>query len=218
MAVDFSDKRFRSDFEAEKKRILAAIKDCEAMDKELTTTCGVLKQSMNRARGAASLVVRMTEQIISNRNHRLALIKELRALKRDVLEREIKLAEKEDEAGKLINASGVSAALLSHLQAVILAPGGASALLEPAGAAPEEKPQAAASEEASSSDEEAQVPTEIRVGDIVSDPGGSLWVITEEGAEPAEAQADVVVTEPDGDEAPYAILADGRLVLVVDIE
>jgi hypothetical protein len=55
-------------------------------------------------------------------------------------------------------------------------------------------------------------------GDIVSDPGGSLWVITEEGAEPAEAQADVVVTEPDGDEAPYAILADGRLVLVVDIE
>jgi hypothetical protein len=217
MAVDFSDKRFRSDFEAEKKRILAAIKDCEAMDKELTTTCGELNQSMNRARGAASLVVRMTEQIISNRNHRLALIKELRALKRDVLEREIKLAEKEDEAGKLINASGVSAALLSHLQAVILAPGGASALLEPAGAAPEEKPQAAASEEASS-DEEAQVPTEIRVGDIVSDPGGSLWVITEEGAEPAEAQADVVVTEPDGDEAPYAILADGRLVLVVDIE
>ena len=87
MAVDFSDKRFRSDFEAEKKRILAAIKDCEAMDKELTTTCGELKQSMSRARGAASLVVRMTEQIISNRNHRLALIKELRALKRDVLER-----------------------------------------------------------------------------------------------------------------------------------
>ena len=153
MAVDFSDKRFRSDFEAEKKRILAAIKDCEAMDKELTTTCGELKQSMSRARGAASLVVRMTEQIISNRNHRLALIKELRALKRDVLEREIKLAEKEDEAGKLINASGVSAALLSHLQAVILAPGGASALLEPAGAAPEEKPQAAASEEASSDEE-----------------------------------------------------------------
>ena len=55
MAVDFSDKRFRSDFEAEKKRILAAIKDCEAMDKELTTTCGELKQSMSRARGAASL-------------------------------------------------------------------------------------------------------------------------------------------------------------------
>ena len=217
MAVDFSDKRFRSDFEAEKKRILAAIKDCEAMDKELTTTCTQLKQSMNRVRGAASLVVRMTEQIISNRNHRLALIKELRALKRDVLEREIKLAEKEDEAGKLINASGVSAALLSHLQAVILAPGGGAALLEPASQpVAEEKQPAAASEEAV--EEEQQIPTEIRVGDIVSDPSGNLWVITEEGAEPAETQADVVVTEPESGEQPYAIMADGRLVLVVDIE
>lgn len=217
MAVDFSDKRFRSDFEAEKKRILAAIKDCEAMDKELTTTCTELKQSMSRVRGAASLVVRMTEQIISNRNHRLALIKELRALKRDVLEREIKLAEKEDEAGKLINASGVSAALLSHLQAVILAPGGGAALLEPASQpVAEEKQPAAASEEAV--EEEQQIPTEIRVGDIVSDPSGNLWVITEEGAEPAETQADVVVTEPESGEQPYAIMADGRLVLVVDIE
>ena len=212
MAIDFSDKRFRSDFEAERKRILAAIKDCETMDQELTTTCTELKQSMNRVRGAASLVVRMTEQIISNRNHRLALIKELRALKRDVLEREIKLAEKEDESGKMVGASGVSAALLSHLQAVILVPGGGASLLEPAGVA-ESTPEENQGEPPS-----AEIPEEIRVGDIVSDPEGNLWVITEDGAEPAEAQADVVVDQPENGEAPYAILADGRLVLVVDIE
>ena len=58
----------------------------------------------------------MTEQIISNRTQRLALIKELRALKKDVIEREIKLAEKTDEQSLTSGVAGVTADLLSRLQ------------------------------------------------------------------------------------------------------
>lgn len=210
MAVDFGDKRFRSDFKPERDRVLAAIRDCETLDADLTGTIASLKQNMARTRGAASLVVRMTEQVISNRNLRLSLIKELRALKRDVIEREIKLAEKTDDAQKGAGATGITAELLSRLQAIILVPGGGAMTLEPPNyAAPAGKNEEPA--------EELDLPDELRVGDVVCDPGGNLWVIGEEGAEETGLTAAEVYPEPSDQQVPYAILEDGRTVLVVDI-
>ena len=210
MAVDFGDKRFRSDFKPERDRVLSAIRDCEALDADLTGTIASLKQNMARTRGAASLVVRMTEQVIANRNLRLSLIKELRALKRDVIEREIKLAEKTDDAQKGAGASGITAELLSRLQAIILVPGGGAMTLEPPNyAAPAEKNEELV--------EELDLPDELRVGDVVCDPNGNLWVIGDEGAEETGLRAAEVYPEPSDQQVPYAILEDGRTVLVVDI-
>jgi hypothetical protein len=210
MAVDFGDKRFRSDFKPERDRVLSAIRDCEALDADLTGTIASLKLNMARTRGAASLVVRMTEQVIANRNLRLSLIKELRALKRDVIEREIKLAEKTDDAQKGAGASGITAELLSRLQAIILVPGGGAMTLEPPNyAAPAEKNEELV--------EELDLPDELRIGDVVCDPNGNLWVIGDEGAEETGLRAAEVYPEPSDQQVPYAILEDGRTVLVVDI-
>ena len=214
MATDYSDKRFRSDFKAESTRILSAIRECEQLDETLNSTVNDLRAGMNRNRGAASLVVRMTEQIISNRNLRLSLIKELRALKKDVIEREIKLAEKSDDAQINAGANGVTAALLAHLQAAILVPGAGASLLEPAPVAATTGTQ---EKNVETEEEPLELPDEIRVGDIVSDPEGNLWVIGEEGAEETGLQAAEIHPEPDDGAVPYALLEDGRTVLVVDI-
>lgn len=216
MATDYSDKRFRSDFKAESTRILSAIRECEQLDETLNSTVNDLRAGMNRNRGAASLVVRMTEQIISNRNLRLSLIKELRALKKDVIEREIKLAEKADGATAAAGATGITAALLTHLQGVLLIPGATASVLEPAHA-PEEKTAASDPEPEAPVEEETELPDEIRVGDIVSDPEGNLWVIGEDGAEETGLVAKEIFPEPENDGVPYAILEDGRTVLLVDI-
>lgn len=215
MATDYSDKKFRSDFKAERDRILAAIRECEELDNTLNSTVNDLRGSMQRTRGAASLVVRMTEQIISNRNLRLALIKELRALKKDVIEREIKLAEKGDAAGVLAGAAGVTAALLAHMQNVLLIPGSTASVLEPPSCM--EKTVANEPEPETPDIEDEELPDEIRVGDIVSDPDGRLWVIGEEGAEETGLLAAEVYPEPEDGSVPYALLEDGRTVLVVDI-
>jgi hypothetical protein len=216
MATDYSDKRFRSDFKAESTRILSAIRECEQLDETLNSTVNDLRAGMNRNRGAASLVVRMTEQIISNRNLRLSLIKELRALKKDVIEREIKLAEKADGATAAAGATGITAALLTHLQGILLIPGATASVLEPAHA-PEEKTAASDPEPEAPVEEETELPDEIRVGDIVSDPEGNLWVIGEDGAEETGLVAKEIFPEPENDGVPYAILEDGRTVLLVDI-
>jgi hypothetical protein len=216
MATDYSDKRFRSDFKAESTRILSAIRECEQLDETLNSTVNDLRAGMNRNRGAASLVVRMTEQIISNRNLRLSLIKELRALKKDVIEREIKLAEKADGATAAVGATGITAALLTHLQGILLIPGATASVLEPAHA-PEEKTAASDPEPEAPVEEETELPDEIRVGDIVSDPEGNLWVIGEDGAEETGLVAKEIFPEPENDGVPYAILEDGRTVLLVDI-
>ena len=216
MATDYSDKRFRSDFKAESTRILSAIRECEQLDETLNSTVNDLRAGMNRNRGAASLVVRMTEQIISNRNLRLSLIKELRALKKDVIEREIKLAEKADGATAAAGATGITAALLTHLQGILLIPGATASVLEPAHA-PEEKTAASDPEPEAPVEEATELPDEIRVGDIVSDPEGNLWVIGEDGAEETGLVAKEIFPEPENDGVPYAILEDGRTVLLVDI-
>ena len=213
MAVDFSDKKFRSTFDAEKTRILAAIRDCEALDNDLTTMLTDMRAGMNRIRGSASLVIRITEQVVSNRNHRLSLIKELRGLKKDVIDREIRLAEKEADLTALTAVGSVNAQLLAQLQSIILVPGSTAALLEPTafttGPAAEEEVVADGDTGVS-----FELPDELRIGDIVADPEGNLYVITEDGAEDAGMLA--AELHPD-DERPYAVLADGRAVLIVDI-
>lgn len=219
--IDFSDRRFRSDFEAEKKRILTAIKECESTDKELTQTLGELRVGMARVRGAASLVVRLTEQLISNRNQRLSLIKELRALKRDVLEREIRLAEKavDIQSGKEQN--GVTAELLSRLQLVLSSvPGGAPAnLLEPiqdpdALIAGRLVPVPASAPEPDAPD---ALPEDIHDGDTVSDASGQLWTVTPDGAEPSDLAAAEVFPDGIAGSPPCARLEDGSYVLVVEV-
>lgn len=216
--IDFSDRRFRSDFEAEKKRILTAIKECESTDKELTQTLGELRAGMARVRGAASLVVRLTEQLISNRNQRLSLIKELRALKRDVLEREIRLAEKavDIQSGKEQN--GVTAELLSRLQLVLSSvPGGAPAnLLEPI-----QDPDALIAGRLAlvpaSAPEPDALPEDIHDGDTVSDASGHLWTVTPDGAEPSDLAAAEVFPNGIAGSPPCARLEDGSYVLVVEV-
>lgn len=219
--INFSDRRFRSDFEAEKKRILTAIKECESTDKELAQTLGELRVGMNRVRGAASLVVRLTEQLISNRNQRLSLIKELRALKRDVLEREIRLAEKAADIQSGKEQSGVTAELLNRLQLVLSsASGGASAsLLEPV-----QDPDALIADRlapaptvALEPDAPDDLPEDIHDGDTVSDASGRLWTITPDGAEPSDAVATEVFPDGIAGSSPCARLEDGSYVLVVEI-
>jgi hypothetical protein len=51
----------------------------------------------------------------------------------------------------------------------------------------------------------------------VCDPNGNLWVIGDEGAEETGLRAAEVYPEPSDQQVPYAILEDGRTVLVVDI-
>lgn len=212
MTVDFKDKRFRPTFEAEQKRILTAIRDCEVLDEDLNETYTTMKTNSARVRGAFGLMARLSEQIIANRNHRLALIKELRVTKRDVAEREISLAVKEAELGAGSGQSGVSAALLKHLQALILVPGSIASFMEPA--VPHEPPPEPPGEPEPA---DFEIPTEIRVGDVVSDPEGELWIVTEEGAERINLRAAATVADPEDGSPPHAILEDGRYVLMADI-
>jgi hypothetical protein len=222
MAIaDYSDKKFRASYQAETKRILEAIRECEALDKRLNELLDKLYPTMDRARGAAALVVRTTEQVISNRNQRLALIKELKATKKDMADREIKIAQQDDAAKNDERASGVNASLLQSIQTMLkggTAP--AAAMLDPVGGdEPKNEgaalPSPAAALEPYEEEEERELPADISVGDTVSDPQGNLWVVGENGAERADVQAEEVY--PDAEPQPYAVMADGRLILVVDI-
>lgn len=207
MAVNFSDKKLRPDFKAESKRLLDAIRDCETLDRDLTTTYNQLKDGMARNRGAASLMIRTSEQIISNRSHRLMLIKELRALKKDVIDREIRLVENENESAALAQAGGVSAALLSYLQSTVLTPGASSAMLEPSTAA------------TAAPEPPTPETVDVSVGDVVCDMKGNLWVVGNDGnAEPTDLRAERIVGSPEDGSAPHAVLEDGRHVLLVEID
>jgi hypothetical protein len=209
MSVNFTDKKFRSDFKAEQTRILNAIKDCETLDLELNTLLKDLKSTMNRTKGAASLVVRLTEQVIANRNHKLSLIKELRITKKDVIDREIKLAEKETDMTNNTAVNGVNAELLKYFQSTLLVENIASKMLEP---------DEAIENDVSPNTEETSVElsTEINIGDIVSDSDGNLFIINEDDVEDIGLKAESVNLTPDEGVPLHAILADGRIVLVVE--
>jgi hypothetical protein len=218
MGVDYSEKRFRSDFKAERDRVISAIRECEELDKELTTSLTGLRRDMNRVRGAASLVVRLTEQQIANRNQRLALVKELRLLKRDVLEREIKLAQLGSDQAV---AGAVSAELLRRLQGLILGQGLSHEMLEPGelddliaaqlvGDAPEE----VAPEEVAPEDGTEEQPEE---GSIIADQDGNTWVVGPDGLEPAGVGVEELDLEPEDGSDAFAILVDGSVVPVYEI-
>ena len=211
MSVDYSDKKYRSDFDAERKRLLAAIKSCNELDVKLTTLCDDLRANMTKTRGAGSLLARFTEQQISNRNQHITLIKELRNLRKDVIDREIKLAAQEvaanaaDKAATQGRGNGaISPELLASLQAIILVPGAAASILEPADVPDDGHQQtveqAQAGETGNDGDtgaikvpnslppegdmsyyDDMELSGEIAVGDIVSDREGTLWAIAESG-------------------------------------
>lgn len=216
--VDFSDKRFRSKFETELKKLQQALKDCDETDEELTQMIADFKATMNRTRGATSMVVRLTEQMVANRNQRLSIIGKIHALKKDVIEREIKLADKAalQEASAASGGSGaISPDMLSKLQLMLIVPGGCNITLEPYNADEllnqriEEKEKPVTAED---------LPTDFNVGDIVSDPEGNLWEVGAEEVIDLEDTAALVVMEPEGEDVPpYAKLKDGTLVLVAEI-
>lgn len=205
--------------------MLKALRECEELDQHLTTTLNELRGAIRRDRGAASLSVRLTEQQIANRNQRLALIKELSHLKKDVLDREFRLAKEAGDAQQ--KAEGPNAALLQHFQGLLLGPGATLVVLEPglpdadALIAQRAGLEAAPAEPVAPLPAEAEAPaalkTAVEPGDVVSDPDGKLWVVTEDGVEDAEATAAHVELNT-GDEPAYAVLEDGRRVLVVELD
>lgn len=216
MAQTFEDKRFRSDFKAERDRVLKALRECEELDGHLTETLNDLRGSMRRDRTSASLTVRLTEQQIANRNQRLALIKELASLKKDVLDREFRLAKEAGDGAD--HRQGPTAATLHYFQSVLLEPGSALLILEPGDADeiiarrmgdPEGSP-------AVQNGEDAPPEVEFREGDLVSDTEGNVFVIGAEGLEGTGARATELFLDT-GDDPAYAVLEDGRHVLVVEI-
>ena len=230
MTVEFTGPRFRSDFKAERDRVLKALRECEELDQHLTTTLNELRGAIRRDRGAASLSVRLTEQQIANRNQRLALIKELSHLKKDVLDREFRLAKEAGDAQQ--KGEGPTAALLQHFQGLLLGPGATLVVLEPGlpdadaliaqragtAAAPADPPAPLPAEaDAEIRADETGLKATVEPGDIVSDPDGKLWVVTEDGVEDAAAAAAHVELNT-GDEPAYAELADGRRVPVVQLD
>jgi hypothetical protein len=204
MSVNFQDEKFRSKFQNEHKRILSAIQDSESLDQDLNLILDNLKSNIARTKGSASLIIRISEQIISNRNHRLSLIKELRFLKKDILDREIKLAERESDLIKDTKQSGLTPNLLKYLQKIILIPGSSDDLLEPDGIQNEEK--------------NLILSDELTIGQLISDTKGDLWIVLEDRFESTGEQADLIDLEPNDGQQPYAILGDGRHVLVIQVE
>lgn len=216
MAQTFEDKRFRSDFKAERDRVLKALRECEELDAHLTATLNDLRTAMRRDRTAANLSVRLTEQQISNRNQRLALIKELAALKKDVLEREFKLAKEAGDAAD--RREGPTAATLQHLQSMLLSPGATLLILEP-GDADSAIARRMGDPGGSPADHRETDPPEVefREGDMVSDPAGNVFVIGTEGLEDAGVRAAEVFLDT-GDDPAYAVLEDGRRIIVVEVD
>jgi hypothetical protein len=234
MEVDFGQRRLRSEFKPELTRLLAGIHDCDATEKELGELMSNLLtssrhdpaagRSLSRDRGAGSLYVRALEQRVSNRSLRASLVKALFTIKRDVLEREIKLLDLGSQAAG--GAAGtVGAALLALLQERFLTPReGARSVMEPPDSwgnnadaiingrlGPE--PETVAPPPL----EPIGLPAGASEGDTICDPQGDLWVLGPAGAEPAGSRAEEIFLEPGDDLPPYARLSDGRLVLVFEV-
>jgi hypothetical protein len=222
--MEFSDKKLRSDFRAERDRVLRALAECEKLDGQMTEMLDTLRASLKRAGGggASSLFVRVSEQQIANRNQRLALIKELSVLKRDILDREFRLTKEEKASGAAGgNGTAVGPALLAHLQSVLLGPGATLVLLEP-GAVDSIIAKAAGvpspAQGAPSEGPQLPDPADLGPGDLVADRDGRVWAIGDDGApEDTCATADRVVLDT-GESPAYAVLADGRHLLVVEFD
>ena len=131
MSFSLSDKRFRVTYEEERKRLEAAILECEETNEMITSLINELRGDMKRVRGAGSMLIRLTEQLTSNRNHRLALIKELKAISKDVVDREFRLTMAEKETEQAEAGTAVTSSLLTHLQGIMLVKGGVASILDP---------------------------------------------------------------------------------------
>jgi hypothetical protein len=215
-----TDKKFRSDFKSERERILSLDREAKALDTSLLAMIERLKVDMTRVRGAGGLMVRLTEQLLSNRNLRLQLVKELRSTKRDVIDREIRLAQLQQEAGIAEASIGATADLLKLLQDRLLTPttGADVVTLEPG-----DYDEISADEmirlrlDGPDALPEHTVPTEVNEGDTVCDAKGQLWILGPEGLEAAGLEAEELILDPPEGTLPYARLSDGSLVLVVEV-
>jgi hypothetical protein len=233
-AFNFIEAKYlRSDFKPELTRILSAIRDCEMLDKMLD---GFIKSFTIESRqhpgtamigrGAGGMVVRLTEQIISNRAQRLALVSKLHSIKKDVIDRDYRLAKATVDT-EVVKETAATAALLKMLQVHLMLQQPSAFTLEPfAGSdlddAADSRIGSIVGESSSETGEAGEawpdgLPEDYSEGDTVCDAEGSLWIVGPEGAESADSRAEVVFLEPPDGTPPYARLEDGRLVLVFDI-
>jgi hypothetical protein len=204
----FADKKFQPTFDAEELKLKAVLKDTTDTESQLVAQIASLSAN-SRTKGAIALIIRLNEQLTAVRNLKLSAIKELRAIRRDIADRAIKIAEKEQGISGG-TAEKISAAMLEKMQNVFLIGNSVVRMLEPV-------LQQNVEEEAE--EEEQTLPESIEEGDIFSDVDGALWKLTAEGAESIGEVADLVYPDgfPDEDIPPYACLTDGTFVLVADI-
>jgi len=213
-----TDKRFRSDFRAERERLLALEKESKSLDESLMSSIELLRKDAARVRGAGGLMVRLTEQLMSNRNLRLQITKELRSLRRDVVDREIRLASLQQDAKTTQSVIGATAELLKLLQVQVLTPdsGAGTLTLEPGDYVEVDADEAIRLRLGAPGEEgEPELPSEVTEGDTVADPTGKLWVLGADGLEVAGGEAEEVFLDPPDGLPPYARLEGGQLVLVV---
>ena len=211
-----TDKKFRSDFRPERERLAAMEKDAKVLDLALGEMIAKLSVDAARGRGAGGLLVRMTEQLLGNRNHRLQVVREMRSLRRDVVDREIRLGALQQEAGVAEAVAGASAALLRMLQGSLLGP--ACVTLEPGEYGALDADEEIRQRLGTPAPEVHAIPDDVREGDTVSDSRGRLWVLGPDGLEEAGGEAEEVVLDPPEGVPPHARLQGGELVLVVNVE
>ena len=208
MAHDYSARKFRSAFTAEKQRIADALVECDELETSLSAMLTELQTSIRRDRAAASLFVRLTEQRISNRGQRASLLKLLTDLQRSVLDRELKLAQAADAADGTGGTAGMTPGDIAYFQGVLLGPGSTLLVLEPPPPQPAQPP---------TPPKEAPLPTVVSSGDIVCVADGSLFVVHDDRIEDLQMKAAQVVMSTD-DTPSYAAMEDGRRVLVVEFD
>ncbi len=170
-----------------------------------------------------SLVTKIAEQISSNRQAAVAVVKGLHGVKRDVIERRMKAAVKEAELGAGgAGGSEVTYKLLEMLQEQLRRgiPGAAGPVA--AGEVVDgEVIEESAPEEV---DVDAMIQMQLGAGQAdppgpgnrISDPEGTVWVVGDDNiAEPTKETAKV---HKDDDGNLYAVAADGARLEVYDVQ
>ena len=195
--IDFTDTKFRPDLTSEIAKLTEALQEAKLTETALVNAIDSLEEVRSRVRGAASLVIRYNEQLTANRSYQLSILKELKAIKAGIADRELRIAEK--ESGMSPNGmTQVTAGLLSRLQALFLGPAGSQTILEP-------PPDDAGG-------------SEFEVGDLISDPDGKIWTIELEGAvDTGSVVAELWLEGDDGDDIPFAVLEDGTRIPICEV-
>ena len=239
MAIDYSDPKYRADYVDHIKRLEEEIVIVKQTEDMLAAQAELYKNASARVRGAGSMMIRCIEQLTSARSQKHNLLKELAKLKKEVTDREIKISEKEAEQATADALVGmVSPQLLQHLQATLLVGNALAAprnrlerRVEVVDATPkadtdaESREQEMLAQAAKESGVEApsqgtvqqpgDIPTELAVGDLVSNEQGQIFIYTAKGVEDAGIVADSVVIGQDN-VPDHAILMNGKKVLIAD--